>query len=95
VRAPDVPRADGQLALTIAASENRGVRWNAGYVPEDDDAPEVAGVEATSAIDAVARLRDVVGADADVLFVIPDPMTAEQDDADTYEAFLQDPDAAS
>jgi hypothetical protein len=71
------------------------VRWNAGYVPEDDDAPEVAGVEAATAIDAVARLREVVGTETDVLYVIPNTGGAEQGDADTYEAFLHDPNAAS
>ncbi|MCS6586941.1 hypothetical protein NYQ25_18385 [Curtobacterium flaccumfaciens pv. flaccumfaciens] len=68
------------------------MRWNAGYVPEDDGTPEVAGVEAASAIDAVARLRDVVGTETDVLYVIPDPIDDQGDD-ETYEAFLQDSNA--
>ncbi|MBF4616404.1 hypothetical protein [Curtobacterium sp. VKM Ac-1376] len=70
------------------------MRWNAGYVPEDDGELEVAGVEAATAIDAVSRLREVVGTDTDVLYVIPDPV-AEQDDAETYEAFLHDPNTAT
>jgi hypothetical protein len=66
------------------------VRWNAGYVPEDDSEPEVAGVEAATAIDAAARLREVVGTETDVLYILPDT-TAADDDAETYETFLQDP----
>jgi hypothetical protein len=67
------------------------MRWNAGYVPEDDGDAEVAGVEAATAADAVARLREVVGTETDVLYVIPDPIAAQDD---TYEAFLRDPNAA-
>ncbi|MBT1631529.1 hypothetical protein [Curtobacterium flaccumfaciens] len=70
------------------------MRWSAGYVPDDDEAPEVAAVEAATAIDAVTRLREVVGTETDVLYVIPDPVTG-QDGAETYEAFLQDPNAAT
>lgn len=70
------------------------MRWNAGYVPEDDGELEVAGVDAATAIDAVTRLREVIGNATDVLYVIPGPV-AGQDDADTYEAFLQDPNAAT
>jgi len=70
--------------------DNHRVRWNAGYVPEDDNEPEVAGVEAATAIDAVARLREVVGTETDVLYVLPDA-AATHDDPETYEAFLQDP----
>jgi hypothetical protein len=54
----------------------------------------VAGVEAATAIDAVTRLREVVGTETDVLYVIPDAVTG-QDDAETYEAFLQDPNAGT
>ena len=70
------------------------MRWNAGYVPDDDSDPEVAGVEAATSIEAVARLREVVGTDTDVLYVIPDAAATEDDDA-TYEAFLRSPNAAS
>jgi hypothetical protein len=70
------------------------VRWNAGYVPDDDGELEVAGVEAATAIDAVTRLREVVGTETDVLYVIPDAVTG-QDDAEAYEAFLQDPNAGT
>ncbi|MBF4616209.1 hypothetical protein [Curtobacterium sp. VKM Ac-1376] len=51
-------------------------------------------MEAATAIDAVTRLREVVGTETDVLYVVPNPV-AEQDDAETYEAFLQDPNAAT
>lgn len=70
------------------------MRWNAGYIPEDDGELEVAGVEAATAIDAVNRLREVVGTETDVLYVIPGPGVAN-DNAETYEAFLQDPNAAT
>lgn len=61
-------------------------------MPNDDDEPEVAGVEAPSAVEAVSRLREVVGTETDVLYVIPDT-TADESQAATYEAFLHDPDA--
>jgi hypothetical protein len=67
------------------------VRWNAGYVPEDDGQLEVAGVEAATVSDAVSRLREVVGTETDVLYVIADPVAGH--DSETYEAFLQDPNA--
>lgn len=71
------------------------MRWNAGYVPDDDSDPEVAGVEAATSIEAVARLREVVGTDTDVLYVIPDAASTEYDDDATYEAFLRSPNTAS
>ncbi|WIB34346.1 hypothetical protein [Curtobacterium sp. MCSS17_005] len=66
------------------------MRFTTAYVPGDDDEPELAGVEATDAVEAVGRLREVVGTDTDVLYVLPD--TADRpNDAVTYETFLQDP----
>jgi len=69
------------------------VRWSAGYVPNGDDEPEVAGVEAPNAIEAVSRLREVVGTHTDVLYVLPDPISPQAVDGATYDAFLHDPDA--
>ncbi|QQD77906.1 hypothetical protein I8920_16070 (plasmid) [Curtobacterium sp. YC1] len=70
------------------------MQWNAGYVPDDDSEPALAGVEASTATEAVARLREVVGTETHVLYVVPDP-SAQRDDAETYEAFLRDPNAAN
>ncbi|WIE85103.1 hypothetical protein [Curtobacterium sp. MCPF17_021] len=70
------------------------MRWNTGYDPDDDGELQVAGVEAATARDAVSRLREVVGTETEVLYVLQDPVPA-QDDTETYEAFLQDPNAAS
>lgn len=70
------------------------MRWNTGYDPDDDGELQVAGVEAATARDAVSRLREVVGTEAEVLYVLQDPVPA-QDDTETYEAFLQDPNVAS
>ncbi|MBF4613879.1 hypothetical protein [Curtobacterium sp. VKM Ac-1376] len=66
------------------------MQWNAGYVPDDDSEPVVAGVEADTPIEAVARLREVVGTETDVLYVLPDP-AAHRDDTETYESFLGGP----
>ncbi|PZE63782.1 hypothetical protein DEJ27_17130 [Curtobacterium sp. MCPF17_018] len=70
------------------------MRWNTGYDPDNDGELQVAGVEAATARDAVSRLREVVGTETEVLYVLQDPVPA-QDDTETYEAFLQDPNAAS
>jgi hypothetical protein len=70
------------------------MRWNTGYDPDNDGELQVAGVEAATARDAVSRLRAVVGTETEVLYVLQDPVPA-QDDTETYEAFLQDPNAAS
>ncbi|QZQ53617.1 hypothetical protein KZI27_00575 (plasmid) [Curtobacterium sp. TC1] len=63
-------------------------------MPGDDAEPAVAGVEAASAIEAVTRLRDVVGTHTDVLYIVPDPIIGMPQDA-TYETFLHDPDTPS
>ncbi|WIE82836.1 hypothetical protein [Curtobacterium sp. MCPF17_021] len=70
------------------------MRWNTGYDPDDDGELQVAGVEAATARDAVSRLREVVGTETEVLYVLQNPVPA-QDDTETYEAFLQDPNPAS
>jgi hypothetical protein len=70
------------------------MRWNTGYDPDDDGELQVAGVEAAMARDAVSRLREVVGTETEVLYVLQDPVPAP-DDTETYEAFLQDPNAVS
>lgn len=93
LRASEKPVTVFAVARTLHGQWS--VRWSAGYVPNDDDEPKVAGVEAPNAIEAVSRLREVVGTDTDVLYVLPDPIIPKAVDGATYDAFLHDPDAAT
>lgn len=71
------------------------MRFSTAYVPGDDNEPEAAGVEAPDAVAAVARLREVVGPDTDVLYVLPTTTsTGHGEGGMSYEAFLQDPGSA-
>lgn len=70
------------------------MRFSTAYIPGDDDEPELAGVEAPDAANAVARLREVVGTDTDILYVIPDSANTDAVDGMTYEAFLHEPGSA-
>lgn len=81
-----------KLSNAPASDHNQTVKWNAAYRPEDSDATEHAAVEATDATQAVSRLREIVGTETDVLYVLPDTSSAG-DSTDSYEAFLHDPDA--
>lgn len=68
------------------------VRWRAAYQAGDDDQPETALIEASSPVDAIGRLREVVGTDTDVLYVMPAERRSRSSDTDgTYEDFLSDP----
>lgn len=67
------------------------MRFTTAYIPDDDNPPDTAAVEAPDAVEAVARLREVVGSDTDVLYVLPDPISADGEHGTTYEAFLHDP----
>ena len=65
------------------------MRWRTGYEPDGDNDPEEAIVEASTSADALHRLREVVGTDTDVIYVIPGPADAEATGV-TYEDFLTD-----
>ncbi|QZQ55561.1 hypothetical protein KZI27_01440 [Curtobacterium sp. TC1] len=65
------------------------MRWSTGYEPDEDGTIEHAAVEAPSAAAAVHRLRDIVGADTDVIYVVPDTTTPTPVE-DTYADFLTD-----
>lgn len=68
------------------------MRWNTGYESGEDGELEHAAVEASSAADAINRLREVVGSDTDVIFVVPD--AADIPDEDTYQDFLNGPNSS-
>ena len=69
--------------------EDERVRWRTGYEPDGDNDPEEAIVEASTSAVALHRLREVVGTDTDVIYVIPERGDTEASGA-TYEDFLTD-----
>ncbi|WP_146239620.1 hypothetical protein [Curtobacterium sp. MCSS17_011] len=58
------------------------MRWRTGYEPDGDNDPEEVIVEASTSADALHRLREVVGTDTDVIYVIPGPADAEAPDVE-------------
>ncbi|GAA3341461.1 hypothetical protein GCM10017714_25560 [Curtobacterium pusillum] len=70
------------------------MRWKTGYDKSDGDEPDEAFVEATSPVSAVRRLREAIGTDTDVLYVLPDANDDLQGEQ-TYEDFLTDPNSSA